>query len=404
MVSTVNGVSLQDRLACTNGNVCRVNKDHLDFFVLGDTGGISFDVTSNYLNFIKATEAQQRLADSMADLAGRQKPDFIINVGDNVYFNGAETVFDSRFDTVFEEPYADPRLDVPWYMIAGNHDHLGNISAQIEYTKYSTKWTYPKLYYKASYSFADGTRTVDILFIDTIVLCGNCIDVNGRSLFSWIMHRKKIPNKPDPEWATEAVAQWKWIEEQLGSSRADYLFVVGHYPIYSISSHGPAKCLIDKLDPLLRKYHVSAYFAGHDHTIQFFRVDNTSSQSTARTYGVSQTTSKKDHEVFLGRPNYYKSDVSTMHYLISGAGSRTDFSTENWGSNPAEPIYHYPRDQDEPLWKRILHAPELGYGYGGFVRFEVRNDTADMYFYVKELDMEFLDYINRRPNIAAIKD
>lgn len=28
-----------DRLACTNGRVCDIDKDHMDFFLLGDTGG-----------------------------------------------------------------------------------------------------------------------------------------------------------------------------------------------------------------------------------------------------------------------------------------------------------------------------------------------------------------------------
>jgi hypothetical protein len=60
----------------------------------------------------------------------------------------------------------------------------------------------------------------------------------------------------------------------------------------------------------------------------------------------------------------------------------------------------YPKRHDVPIWKRILKAPELGFGWGGFVRVEVRNDTADLYFYVRDLDLEFLDYINRRPIIA----
>lgn len=54
--------------------------------------------------------------------------------------------------------------------------------------------------------------------------------------------------------------------------RADYIFVSGHYPIYSVSSHGPTECLINRLDPLLRKHRVSAYIAGHDHTLQVSKV------------------------------------------------------------------------------------------------------------------------------------
>lgn len=34
----------------------------------------------------------------MSELAGKQKPDFIVNVGDNIYFNGVDNVEDSRFD------------------------------------------------------------------------------------------------------------------------------------------------------------------------------------------------------------------------------------------------------------------------------------------------------------------
>lgn len=98
LATNVFSVPFAERLACVNGNVCNVNKDHLDFFVLGDTGGISLDVTSNYLNFIKATEAQGRLANSMAALAYKQPPDFIVNVGDNVYYNGVDNIYDSRFD------------------------------------------------------------------------------------------------------------------------------------------------------------------------------------------------------------------------------------------------------------------------------------------------------------------
>jgi hypothetical protein len=44
------------------------------------------DVGPNYLNFIKSTEVQERLARSMAELASRQRPEFIIDTGDNVNF------------------------------------------------------------------------------------------------------------------------------------------------------------------------------------------------------------------------------------------------------------------------------------------------------------------------------
>lgn len=52
--------------------------------------------------------------------------------------------------------------------------------------------------------------------------------------------------------------------------RADYLIVAGHFPVYSIAEHGPTQCLLDRLKPMLYKYHVTAYFNGHDHNLQVF--------------------------------------------------------------------------------------------------------------------------------------
>jgi len=86
--------------------------------------------------------------------------------------------------------------------------------------------TFPDLFYKIriSFDFDKNSTTqsspviLEILMLDTIVLCGNTVDMEGQSLFSWLFAKKKDPDGPDPEYVELAKKQWKWIEHQLRNS------------------------------------------------------------------------------------------------------------------------------------------------------------------------------------------
>lgn len=96
-----------------------------------------------------------------------------------------------------------------------------------------------------------------MIFIDTVELSGNTVGDEDTN-----------PNYYDPlpyKSKLSAMEQWTWIETQLSESTADYLFVAGHFPIYSVCEHGNTQNLIDNLEPLLLKYKASGYLAGHDH-------------------------------------------------------------------------------------------------------------------------------------------
>ncbi|CAJ0573006.1 unnamed protein product, partial [Mesorhabditis spiculigera] len=303
----------------------------LRFLLIGDTGGLPI--------YPYTTIAQGTVRDTMIKVVEEKKVQLVLNAGDNVYFTGVVNEFDARFETSFEDVYSHPTFDgIPFFTIAGNHDHFGNVSAQIAYTKYSRKWMFPDYWYKFNYTLNDGT-TIDFVMIDTIILCGNTADVEYGSVWDLLWKGNKVPD--GPKNASVAEKQWEWIAQTLNQSRADYLFVGGHYPVYSMSSHGPTQCLVERLKPLLERFHVSAYFAGHDHTLQHIQTD--------------------------------LPDGASINYIISGAASRTDRSNKHKDYIPAGSLkFNYPTG-----WNPIS---QLGFSRGAFIYTEINAQRAHFEF------------------------
>jgi len=182
------------------------------------------------------------------------KVHFYLTCGDNIYKNGVTDEHDPRFKITFEDVYDKPGHYRPWYLTAGNHDYNGNISGQIEYSRKSWRWNYPDFYYSFQYKLKSGV-TADFVMVDTIMLCGN---VNST-------HDDMTLGPEDLQLAEE---HWEWVERKLKGSTANYLFVVGHYPLWSKGYHGPTSLLDPRMISLMRQYNASAYFAGHDHNLQ----------------------------------------------------------------------------------------------------------------------------------------
>ncbi|XP_067678080.1 tartrate-resistant acid phosphatase type 5-like [Haliotis asinina] len=226
---------------------CLAADNTLRFIVIGDNGGAD--------TYPYTTPLELGTADRMAMWAQKVGGiHFVMELGDNFYDYGIKDVDDARFQNTFEDVYTAPSLQVPWYIVAGNHDHRGNVSAEIMYSKKSNKWRFPDFYYPLRFNIPNSNATIDFVMIDTVVLCGQADDV--------ILHPE------GPEDVKAAASQWIWIDQQLRASKATYLFTAGHYPVLSIAEHGPTLALVAMLQPLLYKHRASGHMSGHDHNLQ----------------------------------------------------------------------------------------------------------------------------------------
>ena len=236
------------------------------FLVMGDWGGQSF--------WPWRTAQERATAAGMGKIAAAQNATFGLALGDNFYDSGVKNVEDSRFKHTFEDVFSASSLSSDagfnFHVIAGNHDHRGNISAQIAYTGVSKRWNFPSLYY----TFTEGD--VQMVMIDTVVLTGNSqqyLDQVTTSATEGKLVDLAGDALPGPLDAEMAQSQMEWIEAMLASSDAPHLIVAGHYPVFSICEHGPTAQLVNDLKPLLEKYNVSAYLNGHDHCAEHIEVD-----------------------------------------------------------------------------------------------------------------------------------
>ncbi len=197
----------------------------LYFFALGDTGA--------------ATETRERAIAAMAARAERQEAAFVLLLGDNFYDTGVRSADDPRFKRDFEDAFAAPALQVPFYAALGNHDHFGNVEAQVEYSKQSQRWKMPSRYYSFEHEIDEKTR-VAFFVLDTTTLLE---DEDGD------------------------LDQLAWLEEELGRSDARWKIAAGHHPLRTGGMHRNDP-MPSVLEPLFEDGGVDLYLSGHDHDLQ----------------------------------------------------------------------------------------------------------------------------------------
>ncbi len=228
----------------------KTHQDSLNFLVVGDWGR-----NGHY--------HQQSVAHWMEIAMHHLDGDFIVSTGDNFYPNGVASVNDPYWQSSYEAIYQGPNSFAPWYVVLGNHDYRGNPQAQIDYTQVSQRWNMPSPYYSKTFSIdEDSDQKTDllVLFIDT----------------SPLVPEYQNETKYRATVAQDAATQLQWIKTQLAGSTAKWKLVVGHHPLYTSGKrYGRPNGIRDILQPIFEEHGVHAYFAGHEHDLQYNQPEGT---------------------------------------------------------------------------------------------------------------------------------
>ena len=180
----------------------------------------------------------QDLKDTIASIK-RVSPNrsFNLLLGDNFYPAGVSSVNDPQFAMFADIVLGDTKLI--HYMLLGNHDYLGSVSAQIQFLQFNSYCDLPSRYYRRIR--VENGITVCLIMIDTV------------------------------SWDSVQVA---WIESQLKTLECDtsksWTVISGHFPIWSAGNYADSANLKSDLLPLMHEYGVQLYLSGHEHLHQIF--------------------------------------------------------------------------------------------------------------------------------------
>lgn len=213
----------------------------LEFVAIGDWGRMG-------------SRPQREVAGAMAAWAAAHPLRFVLSTGDNFYGYGVSSVADPHWKGSFEDPYAAPSLQVPWWVALGNHDYRGSVEAQIAYGRRNPRWRMPARTFTFSETVGGG-RSAQFFVLDTSPYLRMY-----RRLFSLT---KVESQDPAPQTA--------WLDRELAASTADWKIVVGHHPIRSCGPHGDSPELVRDVLPLLVRHGAAVYLNGHDHSLQHLR-------------------------------------------------------------------------------------------------------------------------------------
>ena len=261
-------------------------------------------------------------------------PSFVISLGDNFYNNGVTGISDNLWDAVWYSIFIKPfsyLQKMRWFSILGNHDYYGgvkNAELQIEMSNYSNNWVMPA---KDYYAYDKETSSYHI-FIDTVKIYPELYD-STRLLYSL-------------QDIQSSLMQLEQMLIHATKLKSRWIFVYGHYHLFSNGYYGNYKVMIERILPLLKKYNVSVYFSGHEHNFQLFKYNGIHfcvNGAGAYTSQINRFNSNPDATIIYGNIN--KSNNGFLIHKLNDKYLNLQFVNIN---NIVEFDYHIPHPGLEP--------------------------------------------------------
>jgi DNA repair exonuclease SbcCD nuclease subunit len=224
----------------------------------------------NALNFMVANDMgrrgvseQKNVATLMGKEADYNKLSFIAVAGDPIHDNGVNSTTDPEWKDKFENIYtASSLLNIPWYVVSGNHEYRGSVQAILDYSKKSNRWNAPARFYSLERTIdKDGNKCL-LVFIDTAPLIDKYRTGNGYS----------DARKQDLE------KELKWIDSTLANSKDRWKVVIGHHPVYADTEKAEAERtdMQKRVGVILENRKADLYICGHIHNFQHIKPEGKS--------------------------------------------------------------------------------------------------------------------------------
>lgn len=201
-------------------------KESIRFLVFGDSGKGQNDEKG--YGQVKVAKAMSAVCKSTVE----ESCHFAILTGDFIYPEGLSSVWDNKAHLLFENIYNVITPGFPIYLVAGNHDHLGSIVANI--------WRYPALHYK--------------------------IDKLPKWLNIYALDTTKISE----DGTQQNLHQLEAIKSKLCESNG-WKFAFGHHPPDAGGHHNENEEIIEFLTQLNTECPLDGFFGEHEHHQEHLR-------------------------------------------------------------------------------------------------------------------------------------